>query len=95
MYCNKCGEQLADNVNFCNKCGNNLSDKITNYKEDNNGLENLMRPIIIGFMIGLLSGIVSCSGLANLSMDAPIVILFGFIIGVFGAIIGAIIGKNK
>ena len=92
MFCKNCGKENIDNSKFCSKCGNNILEIKQVNKQPKSS--NLIRTIMIGFIVGVFFGIGSCSEIAGLSQDAPIVLMFGFVIGVLGAIVGAIIGKK-
>lgn len=69
MFCNQCGKELQDSVNFCSKCGKNLikdgsntSDKYKNYlrrPKNKSIVIALVAIIIIGGIYGLVSNLSS------------------------------------
>ncbi len=61
MFCNKCGNEVAQNQEFCNKCGNRLIHNVPTDDEKNNinyninvNKKNIVIPILITILIIVL-----------------------------------------
>lgn len=52
MYCSKCGNQIAEDINFCPNCGNAVGKSITEMQENNNSeKEEILRNLNVALPI--------------------------------------------
>lgn len=92
MFCSKCGNVIADKLNYCNVCGGKLT------AESNNSLNVILMSLIISFALISIVGLISLIAFLSILFDKGVqsstisMIAGSFLLAIFG--ITYIIGKQ-